>query len=145
MQDVPNTGGLFTPQNFVPQNMVPMVIETSPRGERAFDIYSLLLKERIVFLGTPINDNIALALVPTRQQDRGHAGRHAQADRGDFGIDQLHGVVDGQAGADHPARAVDVKVYALIRVFPFEKQQLGDDQIGYLVVDGCAQKYDSLL
>ena len=52
MQDVPNTGGLFVPQNFVPQNMVPMVIETSPRGERAFDIYSLLLKERIVFLGT---------------------------------------------------------------------------------------------
>ena len=33
-----------------PQNIVPMVIETSPRGERAFDIYSLLLKERIVFL-----------------------------------------------------------------------------------------------
>ena len=58
MQDVPNTGGLF-----VPQNMVPMVIETSPRGERAFDIYSLLLKERIVFLGTPINDNIANLII----------------------------------------------------------------------------------
>ena len=63
MQDVPNTGGLFVPQNFVPQNMVPMVIETSPRGERAFDIYSLLLKERIVFLGTPINDNIANLII----------------------------------------------------------------------------------
>ncbi len=58
MQDVPNTGGLF-----VPQNMVPMVIETSPRGERAFDIYSLLLKERIIFLGTPINDNIANLII----------------------------------------------------------------------------------
>ena len=63
MQDVPNTGGLFVPQNFVPQAMVPMVIETSPRGERAFDIYSLLLKERIVFLGTPINDNIANLII----------------------------------------------------------------------------------
>jgi len=63
MQDVPNTGGLFVPQNFVPQNMVPMVIETSPRGERAFDIYSLLLKERIIFLGTPINDNIANLII----------------------------------------------------------------------------------
>ena len=63
MQDIPNTGGLFVPQNFVPQNMVPMVIETSPRGERAFDIYSLLLKERIVFLGTPINDNIANLII----------------------------------------------------------------------------------
>jgi ATP-dependent Clp protease protease subunit len=39
--------------------LIPMVIETSGRGERAFDIYSLLLKERIVFLGTPINDQVA--------------------------------------------------------------------------------------
>jgi ATP-dependent Clp protease protease subunit len=42
-----------------PQNIIPMVIESSPRGERAFDIYSLLLKERIVFLGTPIADPVA--------------------------------------------------------------------------------------
>jgi ATP-dependent Clp protease protease subunit len=43
----------------VPHNVIPMVIESSSRGERAFDIYSLLLKERIVFLGTPINDQVA--------------------------------------------------------------------------------------
>lgn len=42
-----------------PQAMIPMVIETGSRGERAFDIYSLLLKERIIFLGTPINDQVA--------------------------------------------------------------------------------------
>ena len=42
-----------------PSNVIPFVIESSPRGERAFDIYSLLLKERIVFLGMPINDQIA--------------------------------------------------------------------------------------
>ena len=47
----------------VPQNIIPMVIETSPRGERAFDIYSLLLKERIVFLGTPVNDMIANVII----------------------------------------------------------------------------------
>jgi ATP-dependent Clp protease protease subunit len=40
-----------------------MVIETGPRGERAFDIYSLLLKERIIFLGTPINDHIANVII----------------------------------------------------------------------------------
>jgi ATP-dependent Clp protease protease subunit len=40
-----------------------MVIETSPRGERAFDIYSLLLRERIVFLGTPISDPIANVII----------------------------------------------------------------------------------
>ena len=48
---------------YSPQNMIPMVIETSPRGERAFDIYSLLLKERIVFLGTPISDPIANVII----------------------------------------------------------------------------------
>ncbi len=46
-----------------PQGIVPMVIETGARGERAFDIYSLLLKERIIFLGTPINDQIANLVV----------------------------------------------------------------------------------
>ena len=42
-----------------PESMIPMVIETGARGERAFDIYSLLLKERIIFLGTPINDQVS--------------------------------------------------------------------------------------
>jgi len=46
-----------------PQNIVPMVVETSARGERAYDIYSLLLKERIVFLGTPIDDQVANSIV----------------------------------------------------------------------------------
>jgi ATP-dependent Clp protease, protease subunit len=46
-----------------PQSIIPMVIETSPRGERAFDIYSLLLRERIVFLGTPIADPIANVII----------------------------------------------------------------------------------
>ena len=40
-------------------SLIPMVIEQTPRGERAFDIYSRLLKDRIIFLGTPINDEIA--------------------------------------------------------------------------------------
>ena len=42
-----------------PSSVIPMVIETGARGERSFDIYSLLLRERIIFLGTPINDQIA--------------------------------------------------------------------------------------
>jgi ATP-dependent Clp protease protease subunit len=46
-----------------PQSVIPMVIEQSSRGERAYDIYSLLLKERIVLLGTPINDQIANLMV----------------------------------------------------------------------------------
>jgi ATP-dependent Clp protease protease subunit len=47
----------------LPQNIIPMVIESGTRGERAFDIYSLLLKERIIFLGTPINDQIASLII----------------------------------------------------------------------------------
>lgn len=47
----------------IPTSLVPMVVESSPRGERAMDIYSLLLKERIVILGTPINDQIANLIV----------------------------------------------------------------------------------
>ena len=47
----------------MPSGMVPMVIESSGRGERAYDIYSLLLKERIIFLGTPINDQVANLIV----------------------------------------------------------------------------------
>jgi ATP-dependent Clp protease protease subunit len=47
----------------VPQGIIPMVIETSPRGERAFDIYSLLLRERIIFLGTPIMDQVANTII----------------------------------------------------------------------------------
>lgn len=46
-----------------PRNIVPMVVEQSGRGERAFDIYSRLLRERIVFLGTQVNDEVADSIV----------------------------------------------------------------------------------
>ncbi|MEH2238410.1 ATP-dependent Clp endopeptidase proteolytic subunit ClpP [Nostoc sp.] len=46
-----------------PSNIVPMVVEQSGMGERAFDIYSRLLRERIVFLGTPIDDAVANSIV----------------------------------------------------------------------------------
>lgn len=44
-------------------NLIPMVIETTSRGERAYDIYSRLLKDRIIILGSPINDVVASAIV----------------------------------------------------------------------------------
>jgi ATP-dependent Clp protease protease subunit len=46
-----------------PNNIIPMVVETSSRGERAFDIYSLLLRERIVMLNTQINDQVANVVI----------------------------------------------------------------------------------
>lgn len=44
-------------------NLVPMVVEQSPRGERSFDIYSRLLRERIIFLGTSVGDEVASSIV----------------------------------------------------------------------------------
>ena len=44
-------------------SFLPMVVEQSPGGERAYDIYSRLLRDRIVFLGTPIDDNVANAVI----------------------------------------------------------------------------------
>ncbi len=46
-----------------PRDVIPYVIEQDARGERAYDIYSLLLRERIIFLGTPVNDQVANAIV----------------------------------------------------------------------------------
>jgi ATP-dependent Clp protease protease subunit len=45
------------------QAIVPAVVETTPRGERVYDIYSMLLKERIIFLGTPIDDQVANSII----------------------------------------------------------------------------------
>jgi len=44
-------------------SLIPVVVEQSPRGERAYDIYSRLLKERIIFLGTAVNDEIANVII----------------------------------------------------------------------------------
>ncbi|HZG84330.1 ATP-dependent Clp endopeptidase proteolytic subunit ClpP [Paenibacillus sp.] len=44
-------------------NLVPMVVEQTNRGERAYDIYSRLLKDRIIFLGTPVNDVVANSII----------------------------------------------------------------------------------
>jgi len=44
-------------------NLVPMVVEQSPRGERAFDIYSRLLRERIIFLGTSVGDEVSNSII----------------------------------------------------------------------------------
>ena len=45
------------------QLLIPMVVEQSPRGERAYDIYSRLLKERIVFIGTPVDDIVSNLII----------------------------------------------------------------------------------
>jgi ATP-dependent Clp protease, protease subunit len=53
----------FDVASLAPTAVVPMVVEQSGRGERAFDIYSRLLRERIIFLGTPVDDSVADSIV----------------------------------------------------------------------------------
>ncbi len=52
----------WTP-NISPQAVIPYVVESSNRGERVYDIYSRLLRDRIIFLGTPIDDQVANAII----------------------------------------------------------------------------------
>jgi len=49
--------------NKIKNSLIPMVVEQTANGERAFDIYSRLLKERIIFLGTPIDDNVSNTVI----------------------------------------------------------------------------------
>ena len=55
-----SSDGLLLPEV---RNIVPAVVETTPRGERVYDIYSMLLKERIIYLGTPIFDQVANSII----------------------------------------------------------------------------------
>jgi ATP-dependent Clp protease, protease subunit len=57
--EIPDMNDIDRIQN----NLIPMVVETTNRGERAYDIYSRLLKDRIVILGTPVNDAVASTIV----------------------------------------------------------------------------------
>jgi ATP-dependent Clp protease, protease subunit len=54
---------IYPTNHFAAEAVIPMVVEQSGRGERAFDIYSRLLRERIVFLGTPVDDAVADSIV----------------------------------------------------------------------------------
>lgn len=54
---------MYSRMNTIEDNLAPMVIETTSRGERAYDIYSRLLKDRIIILGSPINDVVASSIV----------------------------------------------------------------------------------
>jgi ATP-dependent Clp protease, protease subunit len=59
MSNIYNAGGALNTQGFI----IPTVIEQTHRGERGWDIFSRLLKDRIIFLGTPVNDDIANIIV----------------------------------------------------------------------------------
>src|SRR5207244_5059106 len=77
----------------------------------------------------------ALVLVARGEQQRAHAGRLPDAKRGDVGLDELHGVVDGEPGRHRTARGIDVEKDVLVGVFRLEEKELRDDQVGRDLVD----------
>src|SRR5690606_31170513 len=101
--------------------------------------------QRLVDHDPRVGQREPLALRARRQQHRRHAGRHAHADGGHVGLDVLHRIIDRQTRIDYAARAVDIQVDVLVRVLRFQEQQLRDDQIRHVVVDGAADKDDAVL
>ena len=81
---------------------------------------------------------------PARQQERAHGGRLADAQGRDRAADELHGVVDRQAGGHDAAGRVDVEGDFLLRVLGFEEQQLRHDQRGRIVFDRAREEDDPL-
>src|SRR6185437_4098560 len=81
-----------------------------------------------------------LAPGASHQQERTHAAGLTDAHGADIRLDELHGVVDRQAGGDRPAGTVDVEVDVLVRILRLQEQHLRHDQIGDLVIDLADQK-----
>ena len=82
----------------------------------------------------------------TRSQEEGsHAGSRTEADSGYVRLDMLHGVVNSQPGGDYAARTINIQMNVFVRIFRFQKQKLGDDHIGNIVVNGPADKYYAVL
>src|SRR5690606_18591810 len=91
---------------------------------------------RLMDHGAGVRQHVALARCPTCQQEGTHACRLTDTHRADVGLDELHGVVNRQAGSYRTARRIDIEMNIFIRVFRFEKQHLCNDEIGHVVFNG---------
>ncbi len=86
----------------------------------------------------------ALAGRAAAQDHGGRRHSHAHAHRGHVGADVLDDVVDGHAGIGKPTRGVDVERDVTLGVLRLEVEQLGDDEVGDLVVDLLPEEHDAL-
>src|SRR6185312_13928613 len=92
-----------------------------------------------------VRERHPLALRAARQQQRAHRHRDADADRLHVGLDELHRVVDRQPRVHRATRGVDVERDVLVGILGLQVQQLRDDQVRDLVIDGRAEKDDPLI
>src|SRR5690606_8496419 len=101
--------------------------------------------QRLVNHHARIRQAEALALGAASQQERAHAAGLTNAGGGHIGLDELHGVVERHAGSHRATRRVDLQMDVLVRVFRFQEQKLGADQVGHVVLDLTNQKNHALL
>ena len=91
-----------------------------------------------------VGQGVALALGAGGEQEGAHAGRLADAPSGDVAVHELHGVVDGEAGAHRAAGRVDVEVDVRLGVLRGQIEQLGDHQARHVVFHRPDQKHDAV-
>lgn len=87
----------------------------------------------------------ALTLLAAAQQNGAHRGGHTDAHRGNLRLDVVHRVQNGEASGDVAAGGVDIERDVFVGVFGSEKEELRNDEIRDITIDGAAQKDDALL
>ena len=111
------------------------------------DIRGLALEtaQRLVDHHPRMRQAVALAGGTARKQQGTHAARLADTGGRDVGLDELHGVVDGHPGSHRTTRRVDVEMNVLLGIFSLQEQQLGNHQVGHVVLDLADQEDDPFL
>src|SRR3989344_4495134 len=105
---------------------------------------SLRPAPRLVDHHLGIGEREALALFSGGQNNRRGGSRYADAHGRDIGLDVVHRVEYGKAGRDRTAGGVDIELNVLFRVFGRQKEELGDNQVGGVVLNRSGKKYDPL-
>src|SRR5467141_3465160 len=117
----------------MPYIPMPFVVEQTHRGERSYDIYSRLLKDRIVFLGTPVDDDVANVVIAQML--------FLESEDPDKEIN----LYINSPGGSVTAGAVDVEIDLLVRILALQEQHLRDHHVRHVVVDGRAEEHDAVL
>src|SRR5919197_5526516 len=137
--------------DFLSRVLAHDLLEAALEGDRLagmdLDVRRLPLKTApdLVDEDLGVRQRHPLSFRAARKEQRSHRHRGADADRLHVGLDELHRVVDREAVVHGAARRVDVDRDVLVRVLGLEMEELGDDQVGDLVVDGCSEKDDALV
>ena len=118
---------------------------SGPQVETLQQAAALPADQRLMNQNFRVGQCKTLSLGAACQQEGTHGSCHAHADGGNIALDILHGIVDGHAGADRAAGAVDIQADVLIRVLPFQIQQLCHNKAGGGIVDILAQNDDAIV